>query len=258
MSALAGIGAGGLALSACARSATSTPLSSRSSTPEPAQVVTARSAAAGCTSSAAKITASATGSVTAKPNLLTISIDVHTKAPAATTALHENNAQAAALIATLKAAGLASADLETSGLSIMPSYSGSPAHVSGYQVDDTVTARVHKLSSAGSLIDAAAAKLGNDMRFEGLAFSLTNDAAASLAARTLAVHTAAARARAMSAAAGARLGALCSVSDLSTTSQPLHQPTYFSAAAGTAAAGVPVQSGTQQVSARVKLVYGLR
>lgn len=248
-SCIATLAAGGLALSACSSATASTATS-------PVHAATS-AGAGGCSASSAKVTATATGNVSAKPNLLTMVIDVHTKAASATTALSENNTQAQALISVLKGGGLATSDLSTSGLSISPSYGGNPLHVTGYQVDDTVSAKVHKLSSAGSLIDAAAAKLGNDMRFQGLQFSLTHDSAPSLQARSLAVRTATARARAMSTAAGKSLGALCSVTDISASSQVVH-PAYFSKSAfGVAAPAVPIQPGTQRVSARVRVVYAL-
>lgn len=249
-SCIATLATGGLALSACSSATASTATS-------PVHAATS-AGAGGCSASSAKVTATATGNVSAKPNLLTIVIDVHTKAASAATALSENNTQAQALISVLKGGGLAKSDLSTSGLSISPSYGGSPPHVTGYQVDDTVSAKAHKLSSAGTLIDAAAAKLGNDMRFQGLQFSLTHDSAPSLQARNLAVRTATARARAMSTAAGSTLGALCSVTDISGSSQVVHPgPIYNSSAAGTFASAVPIQPGTQRVSARVRVVYVL-
>lgn len=247
---LVGVVAGGIGLSAC----TGTPASALGSSPPGA----ATTGAGACSGSTPTVTSTATASVAAKPDLLTMTIGVHTQATGATTALNENNQQAQALIAVLRAGGVPKSDLVTSGLSISPRYRGSPPHASGYSVDDTVTATITNLSSAGALIDAAAAKVGNDVRFEGLQYSSSNDASPSLAARSLAVRAATARARAMSTAAGATLGALCSVSDVSSGGGAFHQAIGYGAASAGAASPVPLQAGAQQVSATVRVTYALR
>ncbi|MGH9074681.1 MAG: SIMPL domain-containing protein [Acidimicrobiales bacterium] len=218
--------------------------------------VQAGSAPTGC-SGAATITAEGTGTAQGTPDLLTMVLGVETQQPTASAALGRDNTEAQGLIATLEQGGVAAKDIQTSNLSIDPVYSGkSPPRITGYQVTDEVTVQVHELSSAGSLIDAAASKLGNDVRFDGLSFSITDDSGPAAAAHTSAVHAAAARAKAMAAAAGVQLGLLCSISDVG-SQQP--QPQYFGAVAqpsGSVAAGnVPLQPGTQQVTADVTVAY---
>ncbi|MGH9066298.1 MAG: SIMPL domain-containing protein [Acidimicrobiales bacterium] len=268
---MVGAAAAGLTLAACgggpAPAAGSSPtttaaghtvaLAAKSSAPGAKSTVPA-----GC--SGPTVTAEGSGTASAAPDLLTLTLGVHTQASTAQAALAANNTKAQALVSTLEKAGVAKADLQTTGLSINPTYSkpkGGPPMVNGYQVDDTVTAKIHKLSSAGTLIDAAAAKVGNAVRLEGVSFSLQHDSAVQAQAHTQAVQAAVGQARAMAKAAKGTLGALCSVSDVPAQITPYPFRTAGAGAAGSASVAapptVPVQAGTEQVSARVTVVYAL-
>lgn len=211
----------------------------------------------GCTSGPS-VTATGTGTANATPDLLTMQIGVQTQASSASAALAANNTRARSLISTLEHGGVAASDIQTSNLSINPTYSnGTNPMVTGYQVNDDLSVEVHRLSSAGALIDAAAASLGNDVRFDGLAFSVSDPAAASSAARVAAVRVATTEARAMAGAAGSTLGPVCSLTDIA-SAQP--QPQIYKAlhyAAGAAATPVPVQAGVQSFSATVTVTYRL-
>lgn len=206
--------------------------------------------------SGSTITAQGTGQAQAPPDLLTMVLGAHAQAPSAAGALAADNTEARALTGQLERRGVAKADIQTSGLTISPTYAGGPSpQVTGYQVDDTVTAKVHDLASAGALIDAAAAAVGNGVRFDGLSFSVQDDAGLQASAHAAAVHAARARARAMARAAGTKLGSLCSLSDAASSPvSPLKQA-LTSLAPGVAAPSVPLQPGTQTVSAEVTAVY---
>lgn len=266
----AALAVAGLALSACggAGAGASTPATAGGSPGDaaghltrPGVSTTTAGASGSCAGGGPTVTAHGTGMAQAAPDLLTITLGVHTQDASANAALADNNTKAQSLISSLEKDGVAAADVQTSGLSISPSFNnGSPPTITGYQVDDTVTARVRQLGSAGRLIDDAAASVGNAVRVEGLQFSLQDDSVPAGAARTSAVHQAQAQARAMATAAGATLGRLCSVSD--TGAQQVPPPFIgYSTAGASAGAGalapVPVQAGSQQISADVTVVYAL-
>lgn len=207
-----------------------------------------------------RVTATGSGTAYGTPNLLTMQIGVQTSAGNATKALESNNNQSKALTTALEQGGVKAADIQTSNLSINPTYgNGQNPKVTGYQVEDDLTVQVYNLSSAGSLIDAAAAKLGNDVRFNGLSFSVSDPSGPSAQARASAVHAAVAEAKAMASAAGASLGPLCLISD-SGSSQP--QPIFAGNSGVTSAQAatlspVPLQAGSQQFSAQVTVTYQL-
>jgi uncharacterized protein YggE len=200
---------------------------------------------------AGTITATGTGSATGTSDSLTMTLGVQTQSSTASAALARNNRQSRALIAALEQGGVTSPHIQTSDLNINPVYDSS-GNITGYQVSDQVTATLNHLSGAGSLIDSAASKVGNDITFSGLSFSVSNTAALEAAAREHAVRAAALDAKAISGAAGVRLGPLCSASDESSAPAPI---ALAPGALAAKAASVPVQPGRESVTAQVTLVY---
>ena len=76
-------------------------------------------------------------------------------------------------------------------------------------------------------------------------------------AQRSAVHQAVGHAQAMAAAAGRRLGAVCSLTDNTQPSNSPPQAFGDNAATSRGAAGVPLEPGTQLESDRVTMVYVL-
>jgi uncharacterized protein len=244
-------GVAGLALSGCGAVGSHT--ASQPAGGEP----TLASATVSTSCSGPTVTATGSGTVDVAPNLLSIVLDVHTQASSAAAALSDNNGRARTLIATLKKAGVVNSDIQTSGLSIEPTYAhpkGKPSTIDGYRVDDTVTAQLHELSSAGTVIDRAVTQVGNAVSLEGISFSLQNPTVAEATAHTQAVQAGIAQAKAMATAAGTSLGTLCSVSEVNSGQ---YSESSSAGAAGTSAPSVPIESGSQQVTAQVKVVYAL-
>lgn len=206
-----------------------------------------------CPGGTPTVTAQGEGTAEGPPDLLTITLGVQTSAASASGALSQNSAAANAVVAKLEADGVAAADLQTSGLSIQPVYARNNSVITSYQVTNTVTVKLRNLSNAGAVIDDAAQAAGNAIQVDGIAFSIQNDSALQSQARQAAVQQATGFARAMAAGAGARLGSLCSLTD--DTSPP--SPLTFAAAGSPAAGSTPIESGTQQITADVTVVYRL-
>ena len=200
------------------------------------------------------ITARGTGTVTATPDVVTVTLGVQTDGSSAREALDANTGAATALLDVLRGAGVDPADLRTSDLSVYPSYGDDGRRITGYQVTNRVEAVLRDLAGAGALIDAAAGAVGDAVRVDGLAFSVDDDSAARATARGDAVRRAVAQAQEMAEAAGVALGPLLSVTELPTTPAP--QP--FAAAADAALqAAVPLQPGTQDIEVAVDVVHAI-
>ena len=207
------------------------------------------------------VTATAEGKAEGAPDLLTVSLGVQTQSRTAQGALSDNAAKAQALIAKLKADGVADKDIQTSQLNVSPQYTGggpgtAPA-ITGYMVTNLVTAKLRKLDKAGALIDNAVASAGNDARVNSLGYSIDDNSALLSAARADAVRQAAARAKAMAEAAGVTLGPVRAITD---SSAPQIQPMYAMAAptaGGATGASTPLQPGTQQLTVQVVVVFDL-
>ena len=200
------------------------------------------------------ITARGTGTVTATPDVVTVTLGVQTEGSSAREALDANTGAATALLDVLRGAGVDPADLRTSDLSVYPSYGDDGRRITGYQVTNRVEAVLRDLAGAGALIDAAAGAVGDAVRVDGLAFSVDDDSAARAAARGDAVRRAVAQAREMAEAAGVALGPLLSVTEVPAPGAP--QP--FAALDGAAAqAAVPLQPGSQEVEVAVDVVHAI-
>jgi len=211
-----------------------------------------------CPAGTATVTSQAQGTVTGTPDLLTVALGVTMGAPSAAGALAQDSSRANALIASLHQSGVEDADIQTSLLSIQPTYSsGSHPVLTGYQAANVVTVQLHNLAGGGNLIDQAAQAAGNAIHVDSISYSISDTTALNRQARQDAVAQATSQARAMATGAGMRLGALCSVTDL----QP--QTGYAGSGSGLSAGGSvggfstvpPIEVGTQQVTAQVTAVY---
>ncbi len=210
---------------------------------------------------AARLTVHGSGTAVGAPDLLTVQVGVAVTGSSASAALGQDNRDTTAVVHAFETGGVAAADLQTTGLSIQPQY-GSPGgggpQITGYQVTDTVTATIHDLARAGTVVDDVVGVGGDATRIDSLSLSVQQPAALQDQARTAAVHQAVSHAQAMAAAAGRHLGPICSVAD-----QPAQQPSsplVFGAAAPAGASGqahLPVQVGTQSFTDHVTMVYAL-
>ena len=258
--------AGSLALAGCSSPAGSSTTGSNGVTQPVAAVEAGQSipmvaeydSAAVATQSAAAsdvrlITAQAIGTVTGTPDVLTVSLGVQTTSTSANAALEENNRLATDVIAVIKSNGVAPEDLQTSQLSINPTYDDKGV-VTGYQVSNQVTATLRDISTAGALIDAVGTAAGDAVRVNGLYFSIDDDSALRAQARADAVHRAQAQAQQMADAGGIQLGAIHSITE-SPTYQAYDYAQAPMAAASAGAASVPLEAGSQELTVTVQVVY---
>jgi uncharacterized protein YggE len=201
------------------------------------------------------VTVSGEGTITVKPDIASINLGVQATAPTATAALDQTNTAAAKLIQALKSAGVANDDIVTNGVSVYPMYNGSN-RVTSYQASNTVTATVRSIDHTGPVIDAAAAAAGDNITIGGVSFSVGDPEAVIGAARAKAITNAKTRAGQFADAAGAKVGDVMQISEVSVSPVPV----YYAGAAdsvGGKAASTPVQPGTQDMSVSVTVVFAL-
>jgi uncharacterized protein len=200
------------------------------------------------------ITVTATGMVRGTPDVLQLTIGVDSHAKSAAEALARNSSAARRVIGLLKGAGVASADIQTSNLSLSPLYDDTGTTVIGYAVTNQVTASIHDISSAGRVVDAAARAAGNEITVSGLFFTFDDDTKIVQQARTDAVRRARSQATQLANAAGVQLGDLLSLTEDSTPEGPV-LPLASSKAATADSSAPPIQTGSQTLSVQVTLVY---
>jgi hypothetical protein len=214
---------------------------------------------AGCGSSQPRLTVQGTGQAEGTPDVLTAVFGFSSTAPSATAALDQDNADVNQALLALSGKGVARADVQTTGLTLAPQYvypNGLPKRT-GFAATNTVTATLRDGKTAGDAIDAVVNATGDAATINSLSFSFANPANVEDQARSHAVHQAVAHAAAMAAAAGRRLGPVCSLTD--NTQPSLLQPYASSGAAGLSnqAAAVPVEPGSQTETDQVTMVYAL-
>jgi uncharacterized protein YggE len=244
-----------LAVSAAAMLAAYILGTSQSSVAEAARVpigVATPSAATTGIGSAEGITVSGIGKVTGVPDTLRINLSVNATAANIDDALASANNRMASVQRSLGEHGVAAKDLQTSGLSIQPNYtsSGAPA---GYAIYENLAATIRSLSRAGNTLSAAVAAGGNAIRIDGVNVALDDTSALMAGARTNAMADAKAKATQYANAAGRSLGSVLSISETISTPGPVYD--YSMRAASAAAPVVPIQSGSQDVSVNVTVVY---
>jgi uncharacterized protein len=198
------------------------------------------------------ITTRGVGTVTRTPDTVTVVLGVQTRGPSAKSALDTNTAKATELINVLKSKGVAAADLQTSQLSVNPTSDPASGRVTGYEVTNQVTAKMHDIGAAGGLIDAAGEAAGDAVRVQQLSFSIGDDSAARSQARADAVRQAQAHAKQLAEAAGVTLGRARSITEVA-----VNPPVGIGGDRAQAAAPVPVEPGTQQLTVMVEVAFAI-
>ena len=191
------------------------------------------------------ITVTGNGSVTTVPDRATFGFTIETRARTASAALAQNSADATAVIAALKAAGVTTANLQTSQVSLMPQTSPDGTQIVGYAASNSVTART-ALDRAGKIVDAAVGAGANGVW--GPSLDVSDQSSLYRDALHKAVDDAKLKAQSLADAAGLNLGSVQSISE-GGSSSPLPVADKLSAA------GAPIEAGTQQIQASATVTY---
>ena len=199
------------------------------------------------------ITVTGSATVHVVPDLATISLGVTTTGATAAAAMDANTAALSAVTARLKAAGIADRDMQTSNLALNPNWvtnaSGTSSEIQGYVASNLLTVQVRAMNTTGAVLDAAIADGANTLN--ALTFGLQNQRPQADEARKAAVADALARARLLAEAAGAKLGAIQSISE-DNAMPPGPQPMYKMT---DSASAVPVAAGEVGVTAAVTIMF---
>jgi uncharacterized protein YggE len=203
-------------------------------------------------SGSARITVTGTGTVTGTPGQLVLSMGAAASAGSVTGALQQADQAVNRVTAALRRDGVTAADIQTSDLSIQPSYSGNSQVPDGYGVQESLTATLRNIAAAGSQISAAVAAGGNATTIDGISLNLTGDSGLLAAARAAAIGDAKTKAGQYARAIGQPLGSVVSITD---QSQQLPLPVFGPNAASSAKSAVPISPGSQQLSVSVTVVF---
>jgi hypothetical protein len=195
------------------------------------------------------LVASAVGEARIIPDRAMVSVAVETQGETAAAAASDNARLQSRIVEAVKAAGIAAAQIRTSGFNVYPEYSGGKTpKVTGYRTRNTVQIEVRNLGAVGNVIDAALGAGATNIGALSLYASSTDTTRRE--AVTRAVTKARAEAEAAAVAAGGSLGSLIEL-----TIEPYGTPRRFEsvvvtgAVMGAAPAPTPIETGELVVQA---------
>ena len=221
----------------------------------PASMAQAPAPAADSLFRATTFNLSAYGETRVAPDMASISLGVVTDGKTAAEALAANATRMTAVMASLRKAGIADKDIQTSNLSLNPQYryveNQAPVLI-GYQVSNQATVTVRDLKRLGLAVDATVNAGANQVN--GISFGLADPTSAENAAREAAVKALAAKAELYARATGYRVNRLVSLSEGGGYSAPQPMPT-FAVRAQMKDSGTPVAGGELNVRIDVTALY---
>lgn len=205
-----------------------------------------------------QITVTGQGAVESVPDMATITMGVVSQGKTGAQAMARNSKDLAAMMAKLKAAGIAPRDMQTSNLSLSPRWDNRPSskggdpEIIGFVAQNTVTVRIRDMARLGEILDAVVQNGANS--FRGLSFGLQHPRPAQDQARIKAVEDAITKAKLLTNAAGVELGDIISISE-STSGRP--SPMMMNDMA-MARGAVPVEAGDVSTGASVTIVFKIK
>jgi len=203
------------------------------------------------------ITVSGDGRVSGTPDVLRVTVGVSVTRDNVQAALDAANQAAEGLMATLREQGVAPTDIQTRDFAVQPEFQypeGARPMITGYTVRNTLEVKLRDLPRIGEVLDAAVRAGGDAARVEGVAFALEDNVALLEQARDAAFAQARAKAEQYARLADRPLGALLSVSEVST---PLPPVVPFDEVARAESAPIPIAPGQQEVTVTVTAVWAL-
>lgn len=205
------------------------------------------------------INVTGTGKVVISPDVADVRLGVTITKPTVAEARSAAASAMTAVLAAIRKAGVADADLKTSILSLYPAYDypagGGHPRLKGYTIANAVVATVRSIDNVGAAIDGAMAAGATTM--DGVTFRVADPARAEEQARQAAMTQAKAKAQTLAAAAGVTIDGVATISE---SSSGTPYPIAYAAGGASIAKDVatPVQAGTNEVTVTVSVVYLIR
>ena len=200
------------------------------------------------------VTVTADGTASGTPDTAIVQLGVRTRADSANEALDLANQKATDLLAALDFGGVEKEDITTTNVFVYPQYGNDGRQVTGYEAGNTVSVKIRDIENAGSIIDAAAGVVGDEIVLEGVSFTIDDTGALREAAREDALTNARTQAEQLASASDLSLGDIVSIVEGSVPEIPVFRET---AAADAAGGSVPIEPGQQELNLAVTVVYEL-
>ncbi|HEY4140919.1 MAG TPA: SIMPL domain-containing protein [Pseudolabrys sp.] len=197
------------------------------------------------------VTVNGEATVNVAPDTAVIRVGVTSTAKTAREAGDANSKQMTAVMNAIREAGIAAKDIQTSRLSLQPQYDpnrSGTARLLGFQATNQITVNVRDIEKLAGIIDQAISAGANEM--SGLEFVVSQQSKLLDEARDEAIADARRKAELYAKAAGARLGAVVSISEEGSSPPPRLMQAMRAGA-------TPVAPGEQTLRAVVSVSYEL-
>jgi uncharacterized protein YggE len=201
------------------------------------------------------------GQVALAPDVARVHVGAETTAESVSTAKADVDAQIAAILAALKAQGIADKDIQTSNYSIYyvressaPVLREDAAQVSqsGYRVSSTLRVTVRDVDAVGAVLDAVVEAGANEVY--GVEFTVDDETKWQSEARAAAVTDAKARAEELAKLSGVELGNVLSISEvIGTGTSPVAM-----LSAERAVGGAGIAPGELEMSTQVQVTFAIQ
>lgn len=212
------------------------------------------------------ITVSGKGEVVVRPDIVTFTFSITSESLAVATAQDKTAKAENTILASLRAAGIASDDIKVSGYNIYPRYDytrtdslgGGKQVLAAYVVSESVEVKVRQLSEAGKIIGGLGALGATNV--SGLSFSVDKPEEAMAQAREKAIADAKMKGQRLAADLGVRLSRIVTFSENGFEPRPLYYDKVMTMSAGAAAptASPELPSGTDKITSNVSITYEIR
>jgi uncharacterized protein YggE len=208
-----------------------------------------------------EITMSGNGAASGVPDELTFSFSVSGSAGDVSAALDQASQRMSSATRTLRKNGVAKKDIETTGLSIHPTYAwiDHRSVLTGYRVKQSASVVVRSLRDAGKALGSAVTAGGNSARVSGLDLRIGDRSALLAQARDRAVAEATSKAKQYAEATGQHLGDVLTIREVrAAPAQPQGYTIRAPAMDALKGAVVPIQAGSEKLGVEVAVVWSLR
>ena len=199
------------------------------------------------------VTVTGHGRAVGRPDTAVVSLGVEVRAPAAVDALTRANERAAALLAAVQQLGVRADDLTTRDVSLYPQFGDNGQQVTGYVAGNQVSATIREIDRVGEILDGVVRQVGDEVRFGGVSFAISDPTRLAETARAAAVADARAKAEQLAELTGARLGPIVAVQEGGGGAAPVAKFARPMAMDSS----VPIEAGTQSVAVDVTVTYRL-
>lgn len=203
------------------------------------------------------VTFTGQGKVLASPDVAVINLSIVTESASSKNAQDLNTTKSNAVVSFLKDQGVADKDIKTTSYNIYPQYrypQYEQPQISGYQVNQTIEAKIRDLGAVSKTIDGVVGAGANQVN--SLNFTIENPEALQAQAREIAIKKAKEKASVLRGQIGINLGRIINFSEITGGYTPY--PTYDRAMGMGGGGGPSLPAGENEIIVDVSLTYQIR